>query len=142
MPLLIVFALLAGVITVSAAQDFTAGKLAVALAYSIGSALTLYLLIRGGRGLTGRLAAYRGYVQIAMGIVMVGVAALMVNDLDLRFERAIADELPSALVSPTSRLERSSAVADDLSQLPGGHATSEGGQSEAESGGTPPDYGA
>jgi cytochrome c biogenesis protein CcdA/thiol-disulfide isomerase/thioredoxin len=134
--------ILAGVITVSAAQDFTVGKLAVALAYSIGSALTLYLLIRGGRRLTGRLAAYRGYVQIALGIVMVGVAALMVADLDIRFERAIADELPSALVSPTSRLEQSSAVADDLAKLRGGHLRSEGGQSEAQSGATLPDYGA
>ena len=42
--------ILAGVITVSAAQDFTVGRLAVAFAYSVGSAAVLYLLIRGGRG--------------------------------------------------------------------------------------------
>ena len=41
--------ILAGVITVSAAQDFTVGKLAVAFAYSVGSAAVLYVLIRGGR---------------------------------------------------------------------------------------------
>ena len=34
--------ILAGVITVSAAQDFTAGKLAVALAYAVGSGAVLY----------------------------------------------------------------------------------------------------
>src|SRR5689334_11321666 len=39
--------ILAGVITVSAAQDFTFGRLAVAFAYSIGSAGVLYALMLG-----------------------------------------------------------------------------------------------
>ena len=47
--------ILAGVITVSAAQDFTAGKLAVALAYAIGSGAVLYALMLGGRRLADRL---------------------------------------------------------------------------------------
>ena len=63
--------ILAGVITVSAAQDFTVGKLAVAFAYSVGSAAVLYVLIRGGRRVTDRLGAYRGHVQAAMGVLMV-----------------------------------------------------------------------
>src|SRR6478672_538356 len=47
--------ILAGVITVSAAQDFTAGKLAVALAYAVGSGAVLYLLMLGGRKLVNRV---------------------------------------------------------------------------------------
>ena len=43
-------------ITVSAAQPFTAGRLAVALAYGIGSALVLYALMLGGRRLSRPLA--------------------------------------------------------------------------------------
>ena len=46
--------ILAGVITVSAAQDFTAGKLVVALAYAVGSGAVLYALMLGGRRLTDR----------------------------------------------------------------------------------------
>ena len=46
-------------ITVSAAQDFTAGRLAVALAYAIGSAAVLYALMLGGRRLTDRLRRAR-----------------------------------------------------------------------------------
>jgi cytochrome c biogenesis protein CcdA/thiol-disulfide isomerase/thioredoxin len=126
--------ILAGVITVSAAQDFTVGKLAVAFAYSVGSAAVLYLLIRGGRRITDRLAAYRGHVQTAMGVVMVTVAGLMVADLDLKFERAIADDVPSALLSPAIELERSSAVEEELAELRGGHAASEGGLEEAAAG--------
>ena len=47
--------ILAGVITVSAAQDFTAGKLAVALAYAVGSGAVLYVLMLGGRKLVDRV---------------------------------------------------------------------------------------
>ena len=126
--------ILAGVITVSAAQDFTVGKLAVAFAYSVGSAAVLYLLIRGGRRVTDRLAAYRGQVQMAMGVVMVAVAGLMVAELDLKFERAIADDVPSALLSPAIELERSAAVEEGIAELRGGHAASEGGLQEAAAG--------
>src|SRR3954447_1719545 len=44
--------ILAGVITVSASQLFTAGRLAVALSYGIGSAVVLYFLMLGGRRVT------------------------------------------------------------------------------------------
>src|SRR3954462_7778462 len=81
--------ILAGVITVSAAQSFTAGKLAVALAYSLGSSIVLYVLMLGGRRVTARVGALRGRVQIATGVVMIAVAAVMIANLDVRFENAI-----------------------------------------------------
>src|SRR5918992_2628709 len=52
--------ILAGVITVSASQEFTAGRLAVAMAYALGSAVVLYALMAGGRRLTSRLTRYAG----------------------------------------------------------------------------------
>jgi cytochrome c biogenesis protein CcdA/thiol-disulfide isomerase/thioredoxin len=123
--------ILAGVITVSASQDFTAGKLAVALSYAIGSAIVLYALILGGRRLVDRLAGLRGRVQMAMGAVMVAVAALMLADLDTRFQTAIADDLPALLVNPTGELEESAAVSEDLAAVRGGHAATEAGATEA-----------
>ena len=48
--------ILAGVITVSASQTFTAGRLAVAFAYGAGSAVVLYALMLGGRRLSAPLA--------------------------------------------------------------------------------------
>jgi cytochrome c biogenesis protein CcdA/thiol-disulfide isomerase/thioredoxin len=125
---------LAGVITVSAAQDFTVGRLAVAFAYAIGSAIVLYALMIGGRRLSDRLAAYRGRIQIAMGAVMVTVAALMVADLDLRFQRAVAEDLPAFLRSPAEPLEESEAVATRLASLSGAHGAVEAGAAEAERG--------
>jgi cytochrome c biogenesis protein CcdA/thiol-disulfide isomerase/thioredoxin len=133
--------ILAGVITVSAAQNFTVGRLAVAFAYSIGSAIVLYVLMIGGRRITDRLGAVRGRVQVAMGAVMIAVAVVMIANLDVRFENAIAGHLPSALVDPTSRIEGSSSVSNDLTALRGGGpASHETGTSQAAAGKRLPVY--
>ena len=97
--------ILAGVITVSASQSFTAGRLAVALAYAVGSAIVLYALMLGGRRATRRLSRHAGRFQMATGAVMVVVAVAMLADLDTRFQTAIASHLPSVLVDPTSKIE-------------------------------------
>jgi cytochrome c biogenesis protein CcdA/thiol-disulfide isomerase/thioredoxin len=134
--------ILAGVITVSAAQNFTFGRLAVALAYSAGSAGVLYLLMIGGRRITDRLAAYRRWIQPALGAVMIAVAIAMATNLDIRFENAVARHLPSAFVDPTSRIEQSSAVSNDLADLRGGGpAAKQAGSAEAAAGERLPDQG-
>lgn len=108
---------LAGVITVSASQPFTAGRLAVALAYGVGSALVLYALMLGGRRLTAPLSRRSGALQMAMGVVMVVVAFAMLNDYDLRFQSAIAKDLPAFLVDPTKDLESTAAARRALADL-------------------------
>ncbi|HEX4805730.1 MAG TPA: cytochrome c biogenesis protein DipZ [Conexibacter sp.] len=110
---------LAGVITVSASQPFTAGRLAVALAYGVGSAAVLYALMLGGRRLTAPLARRSGRLQIATGAVMVLVAIAMLNDYDLRFQSAIAKDLPGFLVDPTRHLESSAAARSALASVRG-----------------------
>src|SRR3954451_1830875 len=109
--------ILAGVIVVSAAQDFTAGRFAVALSYAVGSAVVLYLLLLGGRRLTQRLNPVRERVQMAMGAVMVLVAIAMTANLDVRFQTAIASGLPRFLVNPTESIEKSNAISTDLSSV-------------------------
>ncbi|MGB7589307.1 MAG: cytochrome c biogenesis protein CcdA, partial [Solirubrobacterales bacterium] len=93
--------ILAGVITVSASQTFTAGRLAVALSYGAGSAVSLYLLMLGGRRLAAPLARRGIGLQIAMGVVMIAVALAMLGNYDLKFQNAIASDLPSFLVNPS-----------------------------------------
>jgi cytochrome c biogenesis protein CcdA/thiol-disulfide isomerase/thioredoxin len=114
---------LAGVITVSASQPFTAGRFAVALAYGVGSALVLYALMLGGRRLTAPLARRSGAVQMGMGAVMVVVALAMVAEYDLRFQSAIAKDLPAFLVNPTGDLERTGAARRALDDVRGGPKT-------------------
>src|SRR5918998_1407071 len=69
--------ILAGVITVSASQTFTAARLATALAYGLGSAVALYALMLGGRRLMRRLARRSGRLQQGLGVVMAVVGVLM-----------------------------------------------------------------
>ncbi len=72
-----------------------------------------------------------------MGAVMIAVAVVMIADLDLRFENAIARHLPSALVDPTSRIEQSSGVSSRLADLRGGGPVShQAGAAEAAAGKT------
>src|SRR3954451_11964901 len=112
--------ILAGVITLSASQTFTAGRLATALAYGLGSAVALYALMLGGRRLTRRLSQRSGRFQQALGGVMVLVAVLMVLNLDQRFQTAIASDLPSFLVNPTGGLEKKDAVRKQIADVRGG----------------------
>jgi thiol-disulfide isomerase/thioredoxin len=102
----------------------------------------LYLLMLGGRRLVDRLNPYRAWVQAATGAAMVLVALAMTADLDLEFQRAIADDLPAVLVNPSGELEGSGAVADDLAAVRGGHGAVEGGAAEAASRVDLPRYGA
>lgn len=109
--------ILAGVITISAAQSFTAARLAVALAYGIGSAVVLYLLMLGGRRLTRRLSRHGGRLQMAMGAVMVLVALAMFGNYDTRFETALAAHIPSFLVDPTKDIEQGRPAQSALRRL-------------------------
>jgi thiol-disulfide isomerase/thioredoxin len=79
---------------------------------------------------------------MALGAVMVAVAGLMLADFDTRFQAAIADDLPAFLVNPTSELEQSAAVSNDLATIAGGHAASEAGSTEAGAGKALPRLGA
>ena len=73
---------------------------------------------------------------------MVAVALAMTADLDLRFQEAIADDLPAVLVNPSGELEQSGAVADDLAGVRGTEdAAVEGGGKAAAAGVTLPMYG-
>jgi cytochrome c biogenesis protein CcdA/thiol-disulfide isomerase/thioredoxin len=114
--------ILAAVISVSAASGDT---VAVAVAYAAGSAAALFAVCLGGRRLLRRV---RGPgLQRAMGAVMVATALAVLVDADVRFQTAIADELPSAIVNPTGALERSDAVERRLSDLRGDPRFAEAG---------------
>ncbi len=119
--------ILAGVITVSASQSFTAGRLAVALSYGVGSAVVLYFLMLGGRRVIAPLARRGVGFQMAMGGVMVVVALAMLGNYDVRFQNQIASNLPNFLVNPSKPLEDTAAAHDALAEVRG----SSGGLGEA-----------
>ena len=110
--------ILAAVIAVGAASSRT---IPVGLAFALGSALVLLALSLGGRALVERLRATgRGPgLQRALAVVLILTGVAMATNLDVRFQSAIADHLPAALVNPTHSLETSHAVASRLDDLRG-----------------------
>jgi len=105
---------LAAVVSVSA----TSGKtVTIGLAYALGSAVVLLLLALVGRRLADFVRGPR--LTQALGAVMVVTAVAMAFQLDVRFQTAIADHLPAALVNPTNRLETSEAAQKQLAKLHG-----------------------
>jgi cytochrome c biogenesis protein CcdA/thiol-disulfide isomerase/thioredoxin len=131
--------ILAGVITVSASQTFTAGRLAVALSYGIGSAFVLYLLMLGGRRVVAPLARRGVGLQVAMGAVMVIVALAMFRNYDVEFQNTIASNLPSFLTNPTEGLEDTAAARSALVDVRGEAAHGVGARAVS---GAPPAAGA
>jgi cytochrome c biogenesis protein CcdA/thiol-disulfide isomerase/thioredoxin len=111
--------ILAAVISVSAASGRT---VAVAIAYSLGSAAVLLALTLGGRRLFDRVrAAGRGpALQRTLGVVMVATAVAIVAGADVSFDQYIAEHIPQ--VNLTAGLERSKAVESRLSQITGHRA--------------------
>jgi cytochrome c biogenesis protein CcdA/thiol-disulfide isomerase/thioredoxin len=110
--------ILAAVIAVGAASSRT---VPVGIAFATGSAIVLLALSLGGRALAGRLRGVaRGPgLQRALAAVLVLTGVAMATNLDVRFQSAIADHLPAALVNPTNRLETSHAVSSRLARLRG-----------------------
>jgi cytochrome c biogenesis protein CcdA/thiol-disulfide isomerase/thioredoxin len=111
--------ILAGVITATASQEFSSERLFVALAYGIGSAVTFFFLMVGGRKVIAPLMQKSKGIQMAMGLAMVFVAFAMFANLDTRFQTEIASALPSAIVNPTGKLEKSASVSQDLADARG-----------------------
>jgi cytochrome c biogenesis protein CcdA/thiol-disulfide isomerase/thioredoxin len=113
--------ILAAVISVSAAQEATGEIVAVAAAYALGSAATLLVLALGGRRLFAgvRRTARGAVLQRAFGVVMIATAVALVADLDVRFQTALANDLPSVISNPTHGIESSDAVEDRLRDLRG-----------------------
>jgi cytochrome c biogenesis protein CcdA/thiol-disulfide isomerase/thioredoxin len=106
--------ILAAVISVSAASGRT---VAVAIAYSAGSAAALFVLALGGRAILHRV---RGPALMrVLGVVMILTAIAVATNRDVAFQNMIADDLPAFLVNPTGDLERSATVATRLDDLRG-----------------------
>jgi cytochrome c biogenesis protein CcdA/thiol-disulfide isomerase/thioredoxin len=137
--------ILAGVLTFSASQSFNADRLAVVLAYAIGSAIVLYGIMLGGRRLAAPLARRSGAFQMAMGAIMVLVAFAMWRGYDTKFQSNVVADLPGFLVNPAEGIEKSGSAQHALAEIRSGGShgiglkaqeiESEGGGSGASGGG-------
>ena len=113
--------ILAAVVAAGATGGTTGRIVAVAVAYGIGSGVVLFALAVGGRQVFERVKGVgRGpALQRALGVVMVLTAVAMGTQLDVRFQTALADNLPQFVVNPTGAIERSAAAKTRLADLRG-----------------------
>jgi cytochrome c biogenesis protein CcdA/thiol-disulfide isomerase/thioredoxin len=113
--------ILAAVTSVSASMGPTAQVVAVAICYSIGLSAMMLLYGFGGRAVLGRVRRFaRGdLVERGLGGVLLATGVLMVFNVDVRFEEALARDtsLPAFLVDPTRSLENSNAAQKGLASL-------------------------
>lgn len=112
--------ILASVIIVSSAQPMTSSRVLGALAYAAGAAGVLHMVMIGGRRLVAPIIRRGARVQVAMGAVMVVMALVMLGGFDLRFQTALANHVPAAVVNPTGGIERSGLADDAIAELRGG----------------------
>ncbi|HZJ29643.1 MAG TPA: thioredoxin family protein, partial [Solirubrobacterales bacterium] len=104
-----------------------------------------YALLLGGRRLIRPLARRTPKLQAAMGAIMVVFAIAMFGEYDLRFQNAIASDLPAFLVNPSGELESTGAATDALADIRGPEVSARAERfardvREAEAG-APPDSG-
>ena len=113
--------ILGAVISVAATRGTSVELVAVAVSYALGSAAVLLLLAYGGRRAADRLRrAGRGpALQRTLGVVLVLTAIVMLTDLDVRFQTALARDVPDVFTNPTHALERSGAAERRLVDLRG-----------------------
>ena len=113
--------ILAAVTSVSASSGATAKIVAVALAYAVGLSAVMLLYALGGRAILDRVRrrARGPVVERTLGVVLLATGVIMLTNLDVRFEEALAKDssLPAFLVDPTRALENSSAVQNRLASL-------------------------
>ncbi|HEY0517711.1 MAG TPA: cytochrome c biogenesis protein DipZ [Solirubrobacteraceae bacterium] len=111
--------ILAAVISVSAASGRT---IALAIAYAGGSAIVLLALTLGGRSLFERVRrAGRGpLLQRTLGVIMVLTAVAILTNLDVRFDKLVAEQIPD--VNLTAGLECSGSVTSRLHEVTGRRA--------------------
>ena len=124
--------ILGGVIVVTASQAFSAGRLAVALAYGLGSAFVLHLLMLGGRRVVRPLARRGHALQIATGAVMLLVGLAMLGEYDLRFQREVTAGLPSFLVNPAEGIQKTASAQSALASIQGSGGSGIGSRAAAE----------
>jgi cytochrome c biogenesis protein CcdA/thiol-disulfide isomerase/thioredoxin len=119
--------ILTAVISVQASQDLSAQRLTTGLAYALGTAVGVFVVLTAGRKLLGRLRSNAGRQQQGMGVVMILFGVITLTGADNRFRTEIADALPAWLVSPTDGLEKTTAVTKSLGLKPVKSGLKDGG---------------
>lgn len=110
--------IMASVITLAATQAVDAGAIVLALAYSLGTAVPMFAIMKGGRALVTKFPKLqeRGErIQQVFGGVTIGIALLIQFNVDRQIQTAILDALPGygAAVTALEDIEPVRAALDE-----------------------------
>ncbi|MFZ6035160.1 MAG: cytochrome c biogenesis protein DipZ [Patescibacteria group bacterium] len=111
--------ILASIITLSASNNVSFGSLLITLSYSIGTAIPMLIIMKGGGNLLAKvpsIAKNTRTIQQAFGILMVITAIAIFFNLDRRFQAYILEKIPSYGVGLTS-FEDNPRVKEELNKL-------------------------
>jgi cytochrome c biogenesis protein CcdA/thiol-disulfide isomerase/thioredoxin len=111
--------ILASVIALAATSTVTFGTFLITLAYSVGTAIPMLLIIIGGRRLLSRvswLTRNTLSIQKAFGVVMIAVAVAVYFNADRIFQSYILTKFPAYGIGLT-KIEDNSIVANSLKSL-------------------------
>ena len=111
--------ILASVISLAITGSVTTDAFFITLAYSLGTAIPMYLVIISGRSLFTKvpwLLSNTGKIQKVFGLVMIMVAALIYFGLDRTFQTYILTKFPQYGAGLT-KLEDNQIVKDRLEQM-------------------------
>jgi cytochrome c biogenesis protein CcdA/thiol-disulfide isomerase/thioredoxin len=125
---------LAAVTTAAARENFGLRTIAATVAYSIGAAIPMLLIARGGREAAARIKEHAATLRTGSGVVVAAVAIGLVFHVDDQ----LAKWTPSYTSFLQDKIENSASASRELAKVRGGKAPLKATQSVA---GGLPDYG-
>lgn len=111
--------ILASVITLAATSDVSLAAFFITLAYSLGTAIPMFAIMYGGRGLLQKipwLLPNTGKIQKAFGVLMILTALGIFFNIDRKFQTYILETFPQYGVGLT-KLEDNDAVKKQIDKL-------------------------
>ncbi|OHE57518.1 MAG: hypothetical protein A2Y36_01605 [Treponema sp. GWA1_62_8] len=110
--------IMASVISLALSSRVDAGSAVITLAYSLGTAVPLLLIMKGGRSLLNRvpfLIKNTGKIQKAFGVLMIAAALALFTGADRAFQTLVLDVFPNYGAGLTA-LEDNAAVRSALEE--------------------------
>lgn len=111
--------ILASVITLAASSSVSLETVFITLSYALGTAVPMFLIIIGGKGVFGRVSWFKHYtvrIQKSFGVLMIVVAAMILFQFDRKFQIFVLDHLPW-YGSGLTNFESNQVIEDQLDRL-------------------------
>lgn len=111
--------ILASIITLAATSTVTLNAIIITLAYSLGTAIPMFLIMYGGRNLLNKvtwLSKNTNKIQKGFGVLMIITALAIYLNFDRKFQAYILEKFPNYGIGLT-KLEDNKIVKDELKNL-------------------------